>query len=194
MEEMDDNTAESIRARARESHVQIRHLHIKIMIPMPDHPLVRSYVAWQDTLLDAQDIVPVQIESYQKFVIFYGEVTAVETLRSLKSTGRPLPIWCGVAHVKDLDMTVCLISGKSQKIVGCKYDDLVSFWQERITNWAAQIMNLDADNIMVQLLFQDRVLVPSQTLSYNGIETGAELVAMVMPDSPPSLVDSSDSD
>ena len=161
---------------------------------MPDHALVRSYVAWQDTLLDAQDIVPVHIESYQKFVTFYGEVTAVETLRYLKSTGRPLPIWCAIAHVKDLDMTVRLLSGESQKLVGCKYDDLVSFWQERITNWAAQIMNVDADNIMVQLLFQDRVLVPSQTLSYNGIETGAELVAMVTPDSPSSLVDSSDSD
>ena len=55
-------------------------------------------------------------------------------------------------------------------------------------------MSLDKAFIEVELLFEDKVLCACQTLSENGIDDGAEVFAIVKPDLPPPLVDSSDSD
>ena len=151
-------------------------------------------MAWQDAHLKNKDCVPVMIESYQKFLNAYGEAAVVNTLRSLKDTGRPLPICCGLATVKGLVITVRVLSGVSRQMLGCKYNDLASFWEERAADWVSRLMRLDKAFIEVELLFQGKVLYANQTLSEHGIDDGAELVAIVKPDHPLPLADSSDSD
>ena len=185
-------------ARAHDLRVQVRHLQFQTAIAAPDHPLVRSYVGWQNANPEIQSshsyhsFVSVKIQSYHSFVDTYGKVAFVNTVRTLKDTGRPLPFCFGHAIVKDLIITIRVLSGaKLEYGYGCKYNDLVSLWTDRAEDWVAELMHIDKDLIFVQLMFQGEVLCAHRTLSENGIDDGAELLAIVNHDYLPALVDSS---
>jgi len=96
--------------------------------------------------------------------------------------------------VVDLTVTIRLLSGASRPMEGCKYDDAASLLEQRVIDWASQLMDFDKADYKATLSFRGSVLRGWQTLRQHGLVDGAEITAVVEPDLPPPLIDTDSDD
>ena len=73
-------------------------------------------------------------------------------------------------------------------------DDLASLLEARALSWVSVIQGIDEAFLKITLRMGERVLDTHQTLRNNELTDGMEITAIVSPDGPSPLVDSSDTD
>ena len=95
---------------------------------------------------------------------------------------------------ENLSFTVFLCSGRSSVFQGFSYDDLTSKLEARVLFWISGIQDIDQAFLKIELKDGERVLDTHQTFRKNELTDGMEITAIVSPDGPPPLLDSSDTD
>ena len=93
-----------------------------------------------------------------------------------------------------LSFTVLLLSGTTQVFQGFSYDDRTSKLEACVLSWISVIQGIDEAFLKITLRMGERVLDIHQTFRNNELTDGMEITAIVSPDAPPPLVDSSDTD
>ena len=95
---------------------------------------------------------------------------------------------------ENLSFTVLLMSGKTSVFQGFSYDDRTSKLEACVLSWISGIQGIDEAFLKITLKEGERVLDTHQTFRNNELTDGMEITAIVSPDGPPSLIDSSDTD
>ena len=95
---------------------------------------------------------------------------------------------------ENLSFTVFLCSGRSSVFQGFSYDDRTSKLEACVLSWISDIQDIHQAFLKIELKEGERVLDTHQTFTKNELTDGMEITAIVSPDGPPPLLDSSDTD
>ena len=95
---------------------------------------------------------------------------------------------------ENLSFSVLLMSGKKSVFQGFSYDDWTLKLERCVLSWISGIQGIDEAFLQITLRMGERVIDTHQTLRNNEFTDGMEITAIVSPDGPSPLVDSSDTD
>ena len=115
-------------------------------------------------------------------------VTAHEIIQAPDSTTS------STTSEENLSISVLLMSGKKSVFQGFSYDDWTLKLERCVLSWISGIQGIDEAFLKITLKDGERVLDTLHTFRDNELTDGMEITAIVSPDGPPPLVDSSDTD
>ncbi len=127
-------------------------------------------------------------ERYLEAILMSRVVTSHDIVQAPDSTTS------STTSEENLSFTVLLMSGATQVFQGFSYDDLTSKLEACVLFWISVIQDIDQAFLTIELKDGARVLDTHQTFTKNELTDGMEITAIVSPDGPPSLLDSSDTD